>query len=179
MPQQSSPHDEFLMWVGICITGWAKIEEYLFRICAASLGTTDERAAIVYYRTPSLESRLKLVDELVKTVLPKKDRPSGGHDHPTVVLWDALRKNLGNLLPVRNRIAHHPVTVRSVSAGDDAPLEAMTWFELYVSDSERLRGRDNNVKTLMVDDLSRHRLAVEDVRTRLRKFLDSLPKPGG
>jgi hypothetical protein len=159
------------MWVGNCITAWAKVEEHLFKICAKSLGVTDERAAIVYYRTPTLEARLQLTDELVRTALPKRERKSGGHDHPDVKKWDQLRKDIGNLLPVRNRIAHHPITPKKIDTGGLGMLDKMSWYEIYVSDAERLRGRHEDTKPLMTPDLSAHRLAVHGVTRRLELFL--------
>lgn len=67
-----TPTEEFLMWIGTCITAWAKVEEQLFGICEHCLGARTDRAAIVYYRTPTIDSRVLLVDELVRTVLPKR-----------------------------------------------------------------------------------------------------------
>jgi hypothetical protein len=93
-----TPNAEFHMYVGLCITAWAKVEEQLFRMCARCLGTSDELAAIVYYRTPNMDTRLKLVDELLRAVLPKRKRKSGGHDHPDVKKWNTLRSNLEDLL---------------------------------------------------------------------------------
>jgi hypothetical protein len=72
--------DEFHMMVGYCIAEWARVEDALFRIFQACLSIKAEQCAILYYRTPSLDTRLVLVDEIVKSVLPKKPKPSA-HDH--------------------------------------------------------------------------------------------------
>jgi hypothetical protein len=78
---------EFYMYVGYCITAWAKVEEELFDICVDLLGSKLERAAIVYYRLPSLSVRLGLVDELVASALPQRTKKNGGHDHPDLKAW--------------------------------------------------------------------------------------------
>jgi hypothetical protein len=100
----------FLMHPGYCISTWAEVEQKLFEICWKALQSPREQAAIVYYRTPTLDARLTLTDELLRHVLPKRERPNGGHDHPDVMAWDALDKEITELLPTRNRLAHHPST---------------------------------------------------------------------
>jgi hypothetical protein len=101
--------DEFFTWLGKCITAWASVENHLFEICVSSLGTTKHRAAIVYYRTPSLDARLELTNELVLTVLPARERD--------VKIWDNIKKEIKSLSPIRNRLAHHPVEQRQITVG--------------------------------------------------------------
>src|SRR5271168_4030122 len=105
--------DEFMLMVGNCITEWANVQEALFRICWRCLRSPQQQAAIVFYQTPSLEGRMRLVNELVLSLLPLKDPASGGHhDHADAKWWDQIEKDFRNLQPVRNRMAHHPVAVR-------------------------------------------------------------------
>ena len=61
-------------WVGYCITPWADVEEHLFEICGKALACAKERAAIIYYKTPTVDARLSLTDELARSVLPKPKR---------------------------------------------------------------------------------------------------------
>src|SRR5437016_10623279 len=106
--------------VGNCITEWANVEAALFAICWRCLGCTNVKAAIVYYRTPTIEARMTLVDELVKSILPKKGRRSGGHDHPDVSRWNNIEKEFRDLQTIRRRIAHHPVQmVRDIVRQDE------------------------------------------------------------
>lgn len=164
------------MWIGICITTWAKIEEHLFRICERCLGARTDRAAIVYYRTPNIDSRVQLVDELVRTMLPKREKKSGSHDHQDLKEWDDLRKNIVELLRIRSRIAHHPVVARGDFGvpGGVGLLQAKTW---HISDAERLRVRSSDVPPLKQDDLVNHSRDVHAIATRLTKFLrEILPK---
>ena len=90
--------DEFFTWLGKCIIAWAQVEEHLFEICVHSLGGTRHRVAIVYYRTPTLNGRLELTNELARTILPARDPPAGGRDHPDTKKWDELRKQISALL---------------------------------------------------------------------------------
>ena len=57
--------DEFHMMIGYCIAEWAGIDDELFRIFQQCTGAKEKQAAIVYYRTPALNVRLGLVDEIV------------------------------------------------------------------------------------------------------------------
>jgi hypothetical protein len=177
MGDRMNPGEEFLYWVGSCVTAWAKVEEQLFEVCLKCLGTRPELAAIIYYRTPTLDARLSLTNDLVRAVLPRPERKDGGHDHEDVRMWDKLRKEIGGLLPVRNRIAHHPVASRSIGTPPEdvtAALNELSWVELYVSESERLRGRDENTKPLLAPDLSAHRLATHEARVRLQRFISDV-----
>ena len=175
----SNSADEFFTWLGKCITAWAQVEEHLFEICVHSLRATKHRVAIVYYRTPTLDSRLQLTNELVRTVLPARDPPSGGHDHPDTKKWDDLRGQIIGLLPVRNRMAHHPVTYKDLglpvlglsTPGPGFALPVIgSWYESYVSEAEKLRGKHEDIKPLTAPDLSQHRVSVEIVIKQLDLF---------
>jgi len=92
--------DEFYKWVGHSITAWADVETWLFQLCWRSIGSSEgskKRAAIVYFRTPSLDARIKLVDELVNTVLPKPAPESGTHTNADVRKWNELKKSLKDI----------------------------------------------------------------------------------
>jgi hypothetical protein len=57
-------HDEFHLMAGQCISQWAFTDSILFLICQRVLGCSTEHAAIVYYRTPTLDARLTLTSDL-------------------------------------------------------------------------------------------------------------------
>src|SRR5580704_18065915 len=95
--------DEFHAMVGYCIAEWASVDDELFQIFRHCVGPI-EQSAIIYYRTPGLKPRLDLTEELVKSVLPKRTKKSGGHD-PAVADFEKL-------LGTRRRIAHQPIMVR-------------------------------------------------------------------
>jgi hypothetical protein len=79
--------DEFYKLIGQCIKKWADVETQLFELCVLALKSPGQQAAIVYYKSPTINSRLTLVDELLRAILPPRDREDGGHDHPLVSEW--------------------------------------------------------------------------------------------
>jgi hypothetical protein len=181
-PQEAA--DDFHMMIGYCIAEWAKVEDELFRIFHAALQCPKEQAAIVYYRTPTIRSRLTLTDDAVSAILPR--HKSGSHPHDDLKFWDrVVTKKICSLLETRNRIAHHPVEIRQATishiatattpagsivanepdppvtseAGDVATFigtVAESWFEIYESQNEQLRGKSAPKSPLLIDDLRAH-----------------------
>jgi hypothetical protein len=132
--------DRFHLMIGECIAAWAQVDDELFRIFHHCVGPLQQ-CAIIYYRMPGLDARFNLVDEIVRSVLPKRLRKSGGHDHPSVKAWIKAKGDYQMLLSVRRRIAHHPVGVRRGSIYLDVSFTDVpppSWFEIYVSEHERL-----------------------------------------
>ncbi len=164
--------DQFHMMMGYCIAEWARVEDNLFAICHAALSCPKQQAAVVYYRTPQLDARFSLVDELVRLVLPK--HISGQPMHDDLKHWDAILKKFRTLTPMRNKVAHHPVAPRSASefysdvSYIDVPPEC--WFEIYEGANEQLRGRSNTPIALKLKDLQEHSVKVSEASTSLYKF---------
>jgi hypothetical protein len=164
------------MWVGHCITAWAGLEDRLFEILWCILGCPQERAAIVYYKTPQLEARLTLTDELVRSILPKTG--SGTQPHPDLKAWDAVRKSISEELAVRRRIAHQPVRTGKVIiplSGDEKSLMMsghleFSYYEIYVSENEALRGKMAKPDTLNIHDLMEHEQTVKGLALQLHAF---------
>ncbi len=167
--------EEFMLMVGSCVTEWATIDSELFHICWECLDCSKEQAAIVYFRTPTIEARRTLANDLLLTVLPKKERLNGGKDHADVVKWSEIMRDLGNLLRIRNRIAHQPVSHKIEYAragimrvGD--PLW-VSWFESHVSEHERPKARQaGENRPLKLSDLEDHLMAIEKLSGELFQF---------
>jgi hypothetical protein len=164
------------MMVGRCIAEWAKVDDELFRIFRDCVGPY-EQCAIIYYRTPGLDVRLHLTEEIVKSVLPKTQRKSGGHDHPSVTAWKAVAKDFRDLLGTRRRLAHHPVAVQHGSIWPlnldlSYMLAPPSWFEINVSQNEQLKSGE--LPALKVHDLEVHLTAVTAIRDRLRHFFSDI-----
>jgi hypothetical protein len=171
--------DEFHMMVGYCVAEWARVDDELFRIFRDCLGPY-EQSAIIYYRTPGLDVRFGLTDEIVRSVLPKRPKRSGSHEHPDVRAWVKAKGDYQNLLGTRRRIAHHPIMVRQepfrvgMATGEAPP----SWFEIYVSQHEGLREKSSDLPPLRIDHLKAHFIAVAQLRDRLHRFFyDVLTKP--
>jgi hypothetical protein len=110
MPGEMEPREwtpDFYQCVGRCIKGWADVEASLFRICHTILNTDEDLAAVVYFRTPTIDAKLQLVDDLMVAKEPKKP---GQHDSETIKQWRIMLKEAKRLTPFRNHIAHGPVT---------------------------------------------------------------------
>ena len=182
-PPPLLPGVEFYMYVGLCITAWAKVDEELFDILVDVLGTNRELTSIIYCRITMLSGRLGLVDELTTSVLPKPEKKIGGHHHALVVGWTNLKKEVEGLFSTRTQIAHHPVdnklTFRYresgeiVPAGISIPIDQTVWensYSIYVGQSERLRGRHEQAKPLTADELSLHCRQVQAAAEKLKQF---------
>jgi hypothetical protein len=182
-PPTLPPGVEFYMYVGLCITAWAKVDEELFDILVEVLGTTRELTSIIYYTITMLSGRLRLADELITSVLPKPVKKSGGHHHALVVEWTKLKKEVESLFSTRTQIAHHPVnnqiTFRYresgeiVPAGISVPIDQTTWvnsYSIYVGQSERLRGRHEQAIPITADELGMHCQKVQGVAEKLKHF---------
>jgi hypothetical protein len=160
--------DEFYKLIGISITQWAHVEDYLFMICQKCLRNRRyDLASIVYYRTPQLDSRIKLVDELIKANLPSRQKKNGGHDDIDVLEWLRVRKQLEDLLTFRRRIAHHPMR-----AHIDADLDDEYNIRIEQSFAEDLRGKGEALPQIKQCDIERHIVAVQSATGRLRHFHD-------
>jgi hypothetical protein len=177
------PKQEFYMYVGLCITAWAKVEDELFDICVDVLGCTQERASIVYYRTPTVSARLELVDELVLSALPRRTKKNGGHEHEDVKRWKAIKSDLVGMTTIRRKIAHHPVnhavamrlrdTGELAPVGQPVPIDNLRFensYWIYRSSAEGLRGRDGGHRPLKTDDLSVHCAELEIIAPKIRDF---------
>jgi hypothetical protein len=182
--------DELHKWIGYSITAWAKVEERLFELCWRSLGSSKERAAIVYFKTPSLAGRISLVDELIKTVLPKPERKDGAHHHQDVITWTNLRKKIEPEFATRRRIAHHPAGYRKVIAeirpSDEPPGELAAGVvhmkvahevgefyrpEIYMSENEILRGKGVIDDPLFIGAVQSYSERINSLADELQHFL--------
>jgi hypothetical protein len=161
--------------IGNCITQWAHVQDEIFEICLQCLGCSRENAAIVYYRTPTMDARMNLADELVTVALPKPPRKSGGRDYPDLKAWTDIGTQFNALKTPRNQMAHHPVWFRvaGLFRGDPAhtpPINEPSWFEVYVGQNERLRGRSAKSKPLRLNDLRIHLTKLNQLIASLQQF---------
>jgi hypothetical protein len=161
---------EFFWLLGIGMTMWAQLEEQLFGICAQVLKAAKHHAAIVYYRTPSLDARVTLVDELVKTIFP--ERKPGAHSHVSEKVWKDLVTDIKKELPIRNQLAHSPAASHGgrFVPPDGGPPEFRSWFASYISPTERLRGRHKGPEYLKRGDVRKHVNRVAELTKRLRNI---------
>lgn len=175
----------FLYHLGRAVTQWALVEDCLFEICGAILGASPRHVAILYHRTPTLDARLTLVHELMRTVLPQPLRKNGGHPEPVEKAWNALVNDVKDALPTRNHLVH---STSAFSLDSDLDLEAHinlmvrdptyrlpVTYASYSSRPELLRGR-SSPKFLVLKDVKDHTASVRALAERLYNFhRDELP----
>jgi hypothetical protein len=117
---------------------------------------------------PGLDVRLGLVDEIVKSILPKKPKRGGSHEHQDVKKWNRVVKDCKSLLSFRRRVAHHPVRAQYemkpayrinpwyLDQTSGVPKTAQASNQIYVSQNEQSRGRDDGPLPLTIIDLQQH-----------------------
>jgi hypothetical protein len=160
----SDVHEQkFYAAVGRAITAWADIEDVLFAITLSILGCSRDRAAIVFYRTPTIESRLTLTNDLIYSFFPKHE--PGDQPDARIKRWREIQAKIREHLPVRNRLAHHPVGP-VVDLRDDQNLEII--HASHISSAERLRKGEE--QALEINDILVHRQIVLLIIGELRNF---------
>ncbi len=178
------PHEEgreFYELLGRCISAWAIVDDELFRIFRDCVGPY-EQSAIIFYRTPGLDLRLHLTDEIVRSVLPKTEKRSGAHPHKSVKIWSKLIVDFESLLSVRRRLAHHPVSLKydeyfsfGQTSFGTAPFYSgqppQRRLQVQASDHERLREKSAKLSPLTKSDLSNHLSSVRKLANSLNEFL--------
>ena len=181
------PRDQFFKWIGLCISEWAQVDDELFNIFFQCVQAPVKQAAIIYFRTPGIDIRLGLTDEIVESVLPKPERKSGGHPHPLLRRWRELNTEIHGLLSMRRRIAHQPVkeTINALAALalnaqpiNEGPLLGITgmpmrWYSLGAGENESLREKEAGKPSVTITELIDHFQAVNNlVPTLYRFYLD-------
>jgi hypothetical protein len=152
----------FYAALGRAITAWADIEEVLFAITLFILGCTRERAAIVFYRTPSVDARISLTNDLVCSFFPKHE--PGEQPDPGTKRWREIQAELRDNLPTRNRLAHHSVG----PIVDLREQEPEIIHASHLSHGERLR--KGEADPLEINDIRAHRQVVSRIVNDLRNF---------
>ncbi len=177
---------EFFETLGRCISAWAMVDDELFRIFRDCIGPY-EQCAIIYYRTPGLDLRLNLTDEIVESVLPRPERKSGGHVHKSVKEWKALFNKFKKLLEVRRRLAHHPVSLKyewcyqltedsyglaQLFSGKPPKMGLLPKriHAIDVGEHERLRKKSGAMQSLTERDLLIHLSSVRTLANDLNEF---------
>jgi hypothetical protein len=162
--------DELYKWMGKCITVWSAIEQDLYRLCQHAIRAPMEQVSIIFFRIPTLDGRIGLTEELITSILPKRERPNGGHDHPLVIKWKKLIADVRAELPIRNALAHSPV-----SSGGYLNPEITQWIGVRTSYWE-LQRSSVTAKQVELDKLPAHRQKIESLHEQLEKFFNELPE---
>lgn len=155
--------------MGLCLSVWGTIEEHLFGMFWRILGCKQEPAAIIYYRTPGVDVRLTLLNEIVRSLYPEVK--NGEHPHRDLKEWGNIFQGLHDHLGKRRRIAHQQLFMtfefdQPVIPGKDYSV----WWELWGTNAERLRRKEASSEPLTIQDLYSHYLDLMALKERLRQF---------
>jgi hypothetical protein len=163
--------DAHLLEIGRAITEWAAIQDQLYSIVLTVLRCAPRHAAIVFFRTPSIESRITLTDDLLKTVFPQTSEKPGSKPHPGYVVWMNIQADLRDETPIRNSLAHHPVdlvidvwehkTTGELSFSGTRPATMMSLSETL---------RKGSRQPLTIEDIEAHIARVSAFAPRLLEF---------
>jgi hypothetical protein len=162
---------EFHLEMGYCVSAWALVDEVLFSIFQRCVGPWHQ-CAIIYYRTPGLDIRRGLVDEIVRFILPKPEKNE--HPHEDVKAWAAATRGLNDLLATRRRIAHQQVGVTLYADERPQSPNYNPVMEVFASHYERLRGKDEGGRGIDIERLAQHQADVQLLADRLAAFRDNV-----
>jgi hypothetical protein len=166
----------FFAVIGYAITQWSHIDALLFELLHFALGTSAQKAAIVFYRSSQIGDHLVLVDKLMRCSLSRKQ----------LTRWKAIFKLFETHLPFRNQIAHnrprekilHLATLAEVLTGEPSHerLLAHEPWELRADISKLFAGtKDAAAKPIKFEDISKHIEHVTELYRQMRAFRESLP----
>jgi hypothetical protein len=146
-------------------------QDHLYSIVLLILRCAPRHASIVFFRTPSIEARISLTDDLLKTVFPQTTEKPGSKPHPGYAVWTSIQADLRDETPIRNSLAHHPVdlvidvyehrTTGEISFAGTRPATIMS-----LSETLRKGGRH----PLTIEDIKAHTARVAAFAPRLLDF---------
>ena len=146
---------KFYAALGQCITMWSHIEGRLFLVCNLCLRSDEAIAAIVFFRTPSLEARISLSNDLVTQRLQPEPLRSGQHPPKLLKLWSKVHAELKQNIFFRNYIAHQPdsVDVETLWAIARARKSAVDDFDQLFDESTFIKQHraDNARRPMQID----------------------------
>jgi hypothetical protein len=174
-PPHTVGEEKHLAAVGRAITDWAYVEGSLYEIVAAILACERGLASIVFYRTPTLDTRLSLASDLVKAIYPPV-RP-GEHPPADLKTWKKLEADIRRGLGLRNKLAHHTVgtIVEVFESAKDGVIHVghMARHGSFVSHTERPEKKETS-PILGLKDVTDHIEEVSSLIERLERFRDVL-----
>ena len=163
--------EKFYAAVGRAITGWADLEEVLFRMTLSILGCTKERASIIFFsRTTTLSGRLTLTNDLVNSFFPRHE--PGQQPDLRIRRWRELQKEIAEHVPVRNALAHHPVgpVVELYESPDGRAREIEIRHASYKSHDAHLAKPESSPEILGINEIRAHTQLVSRLVNDLRNF---------
>jgi hypothetical protein len=160
----------FFYLMGFAISRWAHVDRELFRYYRFAIGGNQKAVALTFYDNKTIGSHLAMVDALLKISLPN-------------LLWDqweGIYKEIRALLPIRNALAHDPVSaVISVAVQLSKDRTASTTRELSIShrsEKDALNPKRDSSKPITETELLAHIHRVIALENKMYAFNRVLPK---
>jgi hypothetical protein len=164
--------ERFFFLVGYAITRWGHVDRALFDFCRFALGTTEEKAAVVFYASPNIGNHLVLADGLMSLSVNNR----------LLKRWKAIVKMADEHLPFRNELAHNPpVQAIHIIAGGNPKFPIpppKSWWEITTEQTKLLLKR-RQPRTSKEEDITNHIHAVNKLLKEmwtLRKMLPTRPR---
>ena len=170
---KANPYIQFFFYLGYAINRWAHVDREFFELFKFAVTTNDEvKAAILFYKKPSISERFDLIDSLMTVSLNER----------RLVQWKAIIKPFSHLRGFRNRLAHDPATGVVVLWGivgkphEAPPPVPEPWWELHIGDDFRIAKQLE--ARFKLGGVGGHRLKECRVKARAydRSFLRELPR---
>ena len=152
----------FFYGLGKCIDRWAYVDRQLYLIFRLVLKLEPDQASFLFYRVPTFNQRLNLVDDALRTVLDRKEFET---------MWLPLSYKIKGLSLVRNVFAHHPAKLLPNSS------TYAIYIEPYLRAQLRKNGLAADKEEFEIEDLKQHNQAVVEVQRALIEFSRSLNRP--
>ena len=172
-PKKTIPDFTIYSWVGLCIKRWAYAESHMYGICRSALGMNERPrralAAVIFFRTPSIEARMTLISDLLQAVAFPDGKKSGQHDPEFLKKWRKVEALMRELTPFRNFIAHNPMQRRHASVlvdGEKMGIYRRGELEIVQEYDDRIR-RKSSIEKVGVAELKAHSKAMDDVMSGL------------
>jgi len=162
--------DGLYSMIGYSVNQWAQIDRFFFELTHLTLGTSEVKTAIVYYRLRNQKERIELAKELIDAT-DLADLSEA---------WKRLYAEVKNLSPMRNAVAHQPLrlesTITNVSHIDPqnpTKIEHFMWVD--IDEKELLRGEKRS-KRIEFADLVKYSKQLHALTGQAKEFVELFRK---
>jgi hypothetical protein len=160
--------ERFFFRVGYAVTRWGHVDRALFDFCRFALGTTEEKTAVVFYRSPNISAHLTLADALLTLSLNNR----------LLKRWTTIFGMINEHLPFRNELAHNPPVqaVHIIARLGDPNVPVKSWWEITTERTKLLHGKKPRPRTAKEEDIIAHIHAVNKLLNEMSSLQKMLPK---
>lgn len=169
MSTQNARRDEymhFLAYMGVALTAWANVEEAHFLIFRMMRDTKKEICSVIYFSSPSFESRRVMVDRVAHFFISDENMKE----------WAKLTDELQKASGLRGQLAHYGLDfelLKNETNDDGAPslefgaprLRPSSYNEVHI-----MQGKTGEKHTVTVKKLRLYAETFSDLERRLQDF---------